>query len=99
MQPAEDELVRRAGTALQSTVMMVPHHGSRTSSSARFLASVAPRWAVVSARDHGKQLYPHASVVERYRRLGCRLLRTEHQGAICMRTDGRNLRIEPFVGD
>ena len=97
MEPAEEELVRTAGDSLRSTVMVVPHHGSRSSSSDEFLAAAAPRWAIVSARDSGRGRHPHESVLERYRRRGCTLYCTERHGAIRIRTDGRQLRIEPYV--
>lgn len=99
MHPAEAELVRSAGAALRSTVLVAPHHGSRTSSSEEFLAAVAPCWVIVSARDNGKRRHPHAEVIERYLRCGSRIYSTEQHGAIRIRTDGRNLSIEPFVRD
>ena len=58
---------RRTAAALRSTVLKVPHHGSRTSSTAAFLDAVAPRLAVVSAGADNRFGFPHAAVLDAYR--------------------------------
>lgn len=72
-------------------VLKVPHHGSRTSSAAGFLAAVAPRLAVLSAGAHNPFGHPHPDVVERYRRAGALLLRTDRDGTVEVATDGRRI--------
>ena len=94
---AEAELVRSCGAQLQSTVLIVPHHGSKTSSSAVLLSTVAPEIAIVSARGRGKRRHPHPSVVERYRKHQCRMFSTEELGAIRLISDGQRLKVEPYV--
>ena len=78
---AEAELVAR-GAALRSDVLLMPHHGSRTSSSAAFLEAVAPRWAVAAAGYRNRFGHPEAEVVQRYRDAGARVLRTDLDGAV-----------------
>jgi competence protein ComEC len=63
----EAALVRELGGALRSDVLIVPHHGSRTSSSAVFLDAVAPRLAVFQAGYRNRFGHPAADVIERYR--------------------------------
>jgi competence protein ComEC len=82
----------------RADVLKVPHHGSRTSSGAPFLAATEPRVAIVSAGFRNRFGHPHAEVLERYRRLGCRVLRTDRDGAITVSTDGRDLRFTTFNG-
>ena len=77
---AEESLVRTAGN-LRADVLLVPHHGSRTSSSSAFVAAVAPRWAVVTAGYGNRFGHPSAEVLERYRAAGVRVLRTDLDGA------------------
>ena len=96
---AEAELVATSGADVRSDVLIVPHHGSKSSSSSIFLDAVKPRIAVVSARDRGKRRHPHPKVVDRYRRRNCRLFYTESQGAIRFISDGRRMRVSPFVKD
>ena len=77
----EAELVARWGRALRSEVLLVPHHGSRTSSSEAFLDAVAPSVAVVQAAYRSRFGHPAPQVVQRYAERGINLVRTDHCGA------------------
>ncbi len=93
--PAEAELVAGNGAErLRSTILMVPHHGSRTSSSPALVRAVQPREAVVSAGWRNRFHFPHKEVLERFHTSNCRLWRTDHYGAIEITTDGRQYQIE-----
>jgi competence protein ComEC len=76
-------LARKAG--VRSDVLLMPHHGSRTSSSAEFIAAVSPRWAVAAAGYRSRFGHPHADVLERYRAAGVQVLRTDLDGAVHVR--------------
>ncbi|MBX6351100.1 MAG: DNA internalization-related competence protein ComEC/Rec2, partial [Clostridia bacterium] len=80
----------RSRVCLASTVLKVPHHGSRTSSTAEFLRAVAPAFAVLSVGPNRYGL-PDEDVLARYRDLGIPLLRTDEGGAVIVRTDGERL--------
>lgn len=80
--PAETRLVRRYGARLASDVLVVPHHGSATSSTAAFIRRVHPAFALVSNGDGGRQRHPHPQVTKRYVRAGIRVLETAREGAI-----------------
>jgi len=67
---------------LKSDVMLVPHHGSRTSSSPEFIAAVAPRWAVVAAGYRSRFGHPSEEVLQRYRAAGIAVMRTDLDGAV-----------------
>lgn len=82
---AEADLVRRVGRGLRSRVLVVPHHGSRHSSSAGFIKAVAPHVAVVSVGWRNRFGFPHPDVLDRYARCGCRLYRTDRHGAVIFR--------------
>jgi competence protein ComEC len=71
--------------ALASDVLLVPHHGSRSSSTPEFVAAVAPRWAVVAVGYRSRFGHPNAEVLARYRALDTQILRTDLQGAITVR--------------
>ena len=78
-------LARLPEDALRAEVLLVPHHGSRTSSSAEFLAAVAPRIAVAAAGYRSRFGHPNREVLERYRAAGATLRRTDLEGAISVR--------------
>jgi competence protein ComEC len=84
---AEENLVAEVGEHLRSTVLKVPHHGSRTSSTAAFLAAVRPDLAVISAGFGNRFGFPHADVVRRYAAASTHLLRTDRDGAVEVRID------------
>jgi competence protein ComEC len=79
------------GTDLRADVLKVAHHGSGASSTAAFLAAVQPTLAVVSAGNGNPYGHPHAETLERLRTVGTRIFRTDRQGDITVRTDGRTL--------
>jgi competence protein ComEC len=77
-----------AGAALRSDVLVAPHHGSRTSSSAAFIDAVHPRIAVFQAGYRNRFGHPAPDVVERYRERGIAIVATAACGAWQWRADG-----------
>ncbi len=77
----EDALVARAGTRLRSEVLVVPHHGSRTSSTQAFVEAVAPRVAMVQAGYRNRFGHPVPDVAARYESLGVEWVRSDRCGA------------------
>jgi competence protein ComEC len=96
---AEFELVSTKGDKLKSTVLLAPHHGSKTSSTERFLEKVEPETVVISSGWKYRFGFPHPSVLKRYQNKRCRILGTARDGAISMSTDGQALTIRPFITD
>ena len=82
------------GRALRSDILLVPHHGSRTSSTEEFIAAVAPRRAIVAVGYRSRFGHPHPLVLERYRAAGVDVARTDLDGAITVRLDGERLELE-----
>jgi competence protein ComEC len=78
----ELELVRRDGFSLKSDVLVVPHHGSRTSSTPAFIAAVAPRVAVFTPGYRNRFGHPRPDIVARYDDAGVRSYRTDYDGAL-----------------
>jgi competence protein ComEC len=82
---SEAELLRRDRANLKSDVLLVPHHGSKTSSTADFIAAVAPKVAIFTVGYRNRFRHPHPDVVERYIDLGSRTLRSDESGAITVK--------------
>lgn len=79
-EPSERELLRRH--VLRSDLMLVPHHGSATSSTSAFLDAVGPRLALLSAGYRNRFSLPDQEVMARYRASGIEVLNTATEGAI-----------------
>ena len=79
-------------------VLKVPHHGSRSSSSAAFLDALRPAVAVVSAGAVNPFGHPHAEVVERYREAEVALFHTGEDGAVTVCTDGVRVAVRSATG-
>ena len=90
--PTENRLVR-SGPALISTVLKVAHHGSRTSTTPAFLASVGPSVGVISVGATNSFGHPVPEVLERLKEAmgeGA-ILRTDRDGTIEFISDGQTL--------
>ncbi|CAB3764988.1 competence protein ComEC [Burkholderia sp. MSh2] len=79
---AERQLVHTARGALAAQILVVPHHGSRTSSVEPFLDSVGPRVAVFPVGYRNRFGHPHRTVLARYEARGIPLPRTDRDGAV-----------------
>ena len=95
----EDWLVRRATTGgpdanLAADVLKVAHHGSATSSTASFLDAVRPRLALVSVGAGNMYGHPSPTVVARLRATGADVRRTDADGTLVIRTDGRTIQVQ-----
>ncbi len=90
----ERSLEAAAPDALAARTVKISHHGSDNSSSEEFLARVAPEFAVISVGEGNKFGHPSRRVLKRLERLGARILRTDRQGDLHFKSDGRGLSIK-----
>lgn len=75
-------LQRLSADRLAADALLVPHHGSRTSSSKAFLDAVRPQVAVVSAGWRHHYGHPHEEVVTRLQQVGAEVVTTAESGAV-----------------
>ena len=75
------ESARAGGINLKSDVLLVPHHGSKTSSSEAFLDVVQPRFALVQAGYRNRFGHPAPPVLERYTQRGVQVFDSAQCGA------------------
>ena len=78
----EQELVRDNAAALKSDVLVVPHHGSKTSSTPAFIAAAAPAVAVYTPGYRNRFGHPRPEIVARYDDAGITSFRTDYDGAL-----------------
>lgn len=81
-QQVEQKLVHHAKAKLKSDILIVPHHGSLTSSSAAFIDAVSPLYAVFAVGYGNHYGFPKADVLQRYERVGSENLLTYDSGTI-----------------
>lgn len=97
MKRAEARLLEKRAEALKADILIIPHHGSATSSTPAFVARVRPSVGVVSAGEKNRYRLPHKKVLARYTQAGCLIYRTDHHGAITIESDGTHLRVSSFL--
>jgi competence protein ComEC len=83
----ERRLIETRPRAIDADVLVVPHHGSETSSSTDFIAAVSPDTAIFASGYHNRYGFPREQIVRRYRQQGVRLYATGDSGAISIRVD------------
>ncbi len=84
-QRTEQILMANHARRLRGSVLLTPHHGSATSSSAAYLDAVQPPLAIASLGYRNRYGFPDARVVRRYRERAIPLLRTDRDGAVTVR--------------
>ena len=91
--PIERRMVEEA-EPLRADVLKTPHHGSRTSSTAQFLDAVSPAFAVISDGFENSYGFPHPDVLARLAEHHAAVFRTDRDGLVTIRSDGRLLHVE-----
>lgn len=78
---------------LDCEILKAGHHGSKTASSAAFLAVALPEYTVISCGAGNSYGHPHGEVLERLSEVGSEVFRTDLSGSISFKTDGQNLSV------
>jgi competence protein ComEC len=78
---------------LNSRVLKLAHHGSKTSNSEKFVEKVSPEFAIISVGEN-KYGHPHKEVLEILERYGIKVLRTDREGDIKFFSDGEKIKFQ-----
>lgn len=92
---AERLLLERFPARIDVDALVVPHHGSETSSTAEWIEQVSPRWGVVPVGYRNRYRLPRAGVIERYQRANVGLWSSADSGAVEIRL-GERLQISSW---
>lgn len=84
----ENELLENAYYELDSDILKVGHHGSRTSSTEEFLFAVSPDYALIEVGEGNSYNHPHTETLEKLENMGIDVLRTDEQGTITVTSSG-----------
>ncbi|MDQ0254331.1 competence protein ComEC [Evansella vedderi] len=82
---------------ISADILKVGHHGSRTSTSERFIQKVSPRVALISAGRNNRYGHPHQEVTDRLSDHGILTFRTDKHGAVTIKIKKGNLNLEVTV--
>jgi competence protein ComEC len=89
--PAERRVVEEHAEAM---LLKVAHHGSASGTSADLLATVRPRYAVISVGARNVYGHPRREVLERLQAAGVKTYRTDEEGAVSFYLDGKSVTAE-----
>jgi competence protein ComEC len=93
---SERQLLDEHADKLPAALLVVPHHGSKTSSTERFIAAVHPGYAVFTVGYLNRFGHPNQKVVQRYASSGSTLTRSDQDGAILVNMDAHGLEVEHY---
>lgn len=80
--------ILNAGYDVKADVLKVGHHGSKTSSSSRFIKAVSPKVAIISCGEDNEYGFPKKTIVNRLEKVGAQVLVTYMEGTIVLVSDG-----------
>ena len=90
----EQRLVNQ-GMDLESDVLKIAHHGSKTSSNYNFIKAVNPKISVISVGENNRYKHPHSEVLERLK--NSIIYRTDKNGDIEILSDGVSFEVKPKI--
>ncbi len=93
---SEARLINKHADKLYTTLLVAPHHGSKTSSTLEFIAATLPDYAVFTAGYRNRFGHPRQEVVQRYTDSGAVVMRSDQDGAILVDMDAQSLHIERY---
>ena len=93
---SEMRLLRQHAGKLFTSLLVVPHHGSKSSSSLDFIAATLPDYAVFTAGYRNRFGHPREEVLQRYADSGAELLRSDEDGAILVEMNAQGLQVERY---
>jgi competence protein ComEC len=90
---SERAMLARDARALRAEILVVPHHGSTTSSTPPFVAAVSPEHAIFTVGYRNRFGHPRAEVVRRYADRGAQILRSDKHGAVLLDVGAQDMHI------
>nr|HAT8714008.1 DNA internalization-related competence protein ComEC/Rec2 [Legionella jordanis] len=92
---AEHYLLMTYGDHLKADVLVVPHHGSKTSSSKEFIGMVAPKYAIISSGLDNRYHFPHQKTLDTFNEKGIIWFNTSSCGMFSVRLGNKEAELKP----
>lgn len=93
---AENYLLQQNREHLPSTILIAPHHGSKTSALKEFVEVVHPQYVLYATGYRNQYHFPHPMVVQIYQQMNSKQFNTAETGALTMRLNQKGISIEPY---
>ena len=93
---SEQRLLKLHAEQLPANLLVVPHHGSKSSSTIEFVGTVLPDYAVFTNGYRNRFGHPKEEIVQRYADSGAELLRSDEDGAVLVTMDAQGLSVERY---
>ncbi|MCR4299262.1 MAG: DNA internalization-related competence protein ComEC/Rec2 [Gallionella sp.] len=93
---SEMRLIKLHADKLFTSLLVAPHHGSKSSSSLDFIAATLPDYVVFTAGYRNRFGHPKQEVMQRYADSGAQLLRSDEDGAILVEMNAQGLQVERY---
>ena len=82
MREAEEDILNEFGDNLESSIMLSPHHGSKTSNNEQFIRTINPKVVIISVGINNRYNLPNIEVTKRFNEFGIEVFRTDKHGSI-----------------
>ncbi len=92
----EQSLIETNRSALTSTVLVAPHHGSLTSSSDAFISTVSAESIIFTTGFLNRWKFPRSEIVQRYLKTGAQVMQTDNTGAVQVNCNSENCAVEKY---
>ena len=88
---AEEEILKeyKNSNILNSTILKVAHHGSKSSSTQNFIEKVKPKIALIGVGENNTFGHPNEGVIERLKKINAKIYRTDEMGEIIIEVSKR----------
>jgi competence protein ComEC len=93
----EKALISNKGHILKTDVLLSPHHGSKSSSSKKFLQIVQPNICVISSGEGNFFGFPHKQTLKRLRDIGSKIIRIDKTGAVQCIVGSKKFKITTYL--
>ena len=93
---SETRLLKEHADKLPTSLLVAPHHGSKSSSSVDFVAATLPDYTVFTAGYRNRFGHPREEILQRYADSGAELLRSDEDGAILVEVSAQGLQVERY---
>ena len=95
---AEEKIISNVKEELKSTIIKVAHHGSKTSSTEKFIEKVKPKIALIGVGENNTFGHPSNITIETLEKAGTKIYRTDQMGEIILKINKKGqIKIKKLI--